>query len=476
MASARNVVAFRPKAGDRAREELAFLPAALEVVETPPSPVGRAIAAAIALFFCLAVAWACWGEVDIIASAQGRIIPSGNIKLIQPFETGVIRSIDVKDGQRVKAGDTLIELDPTMNAAELGHLQGDLVATQLELERLRAALVENVDPLTEFRAPKGASAAQVETQRQFLVSQNGEFRAKLAVLKRQQEQKEAERATIGATVAKLEATLPIVQERFDVRKTLYGKELGAKLQYLEAQQQLVEMQQELAVQKSRYSEVTAALTVLTETNAQTIAEYRRTRFGEFAEADRKVAGLVQDLVKAEQRTKLQLLTAPVDGIVQQLAVHTIGGVVTPAQTLLVLVPVDGKLEIEATVPNRDIGFVRAGQDAEIKIDTFSFTRYGILHGKVLSVSQDAISRDKPQDKPNDKSKGTESGTSEPQGQELGFQARISLDRTQMQVGAEPVNLTPGMAVTVEIKTGSRTLMSYLLSPLLRYRQESLRER
>ena len=476
MASARTVVAFRPKAGDRAREELAFLPAALEVVETPPSPVGRAIAAAIALFFCLAVAWACWGEVDIIASAQGRIIPSGNIKLIQPFETGVIRSIDVKDGQRVKAGDTLIELDPTMNAAELGHLQGDLVATQLELERLRAALVDNVDPLTEFRAPKGASAAQVETQRQFLVSQNGEFRAKLAVLKRQQEQKEAERATIGATVAKLEATLPIVQERFDVRKTLYGKELGAKLQYLEAQQQLVEMQQELAVQKSRYSEVTAALTVLTETNAQTIAEYRRTRFGEFAEADRKVAGLVQDLVKAEQRTKLQLLTAPVDGIVQQLAVHTIGGVVTPAQTLLVLVPVDGKLEIEATVPNRDIGFVHAGQDAEIKIDTFSFTRYGILHGKVLSISQDAISRDKPQDKPNDKSKGTESGTSEPQGQELGFQARISLDRTQMQVGAEPVNLTPGMAVTVEIKTGSRTLMSYLLSPLLRYRQESLRER
>ena len=476
MASAKTVVAFRPKGGDRAREELAFLPAALEVVETPPSPVGRGIAAAIALFFCLAVAWACWGEVDIIASAQGRIIPSGNIKLIQPFETGVIRSIDVKDGQRVKAGDTLIELDPTMNAAELGHLQGDLVATQLELERLRAALVDNVDPLTEFRAPKGASAAQVETQRQFLVSQNGEFRAKLAVLKRQQEQKEAERATIGATVAKLEATLPIVQERFDVRKTLYGKELGAKLQYLEAQQQLVEMQQELAVQKSRYSEVTAALTVLTETNAQTIAEYRRTRFGEFAEADRKVAGLVQDLVKAEQRTKLQLLTAPVDGIVQQLAVHTIGGVVTPAQTLLVLVPVDGKLEIEATVPNRDIGFVHAGQEAEIKIDTFSFTRYGILHGKVLSISQDAISRDKPQDKPNDKSKGTESGTSEPQGQELGFQARISLDRTQMQVGAEPVNLTPGMAVTVEIKTGSRTLMSYLLSPLLKYRQESLRER
>ena len=425
---------------------------------------------------CLAIAWASWGKIDIVASAQGKIVPSGSVKVIQPFETGVIRSIDVKDGQRVKVGDTLIELDPTMNAAELSHLQSDLVAAQLDLARLRAVLVENGDPLAEFQPPPNATPAQVETQRQFLVSQNGEFRSKLAVLKRQQEQKEAERATIGATIAKLEATLPIVQERFDVRKTLYGKELGAKLQFLEAQQQLVEQQHDLAVQQSRYQEATAALAALTETSTQTLAEYRRTRFGEFTEAERKAAGLSQDLIKAEQRTKLQILTAPVDGIVQQLAVHTIGGVVTPAQALLVLVPVDGQLEIEATVPNRDIGFVHVGQQAEIKVDTFNFTRYGLLHGKVLSVSRDAISRDKAQDKPNDKTKGTESGTSEPQGQELSYAARISLDRSQMQVDDNLVNLSPGMAVTVEIKTGSRTVMNYLLSPLLRYRQDTLRER
>src|SRR5205814_2465585 len=153
-------------------------------------------------------------------------------------------------------------------------------------------------------------------------------------------------------------------------------------------------------------------------------------------------------------TKLQLLTAPIDGVVQQLAVHTVGGVVTAAQALLVLVPVDSQLEIEAMVPNRDIGFVHAGQDVEIKIDTFNFTRYGLLHGKVLSVSHDAIARDKAQDKP----KGADSATSEPQGQELGYAARVSLDRSQMQVGDNLVNLSPGMAVTVEIKTGSRTVM------------------
>jgi len=475
MASAKTVIAFRPEPRPRDRDELAFLPAALEVVETPPSPIGRAIAAAVIAFFTLALAWACWGEIDIVASAPGRIIPSGSTKTIQPFETGVIRSIRVQDGQRVKAGDTLIELDPTMNAAELGRLRSDLVAAQLEAARLRAVLAEG-DPLAAFQPPEGASPALVEMQRQFLLSQTEEYRAKVAVLSRQREQKEAERATIAAAIAKLEATIPVVEERYEVRKALYGKELGAKLVYLEALQQLLEQRKDLAVQQSRYAEATAALAAIVETNAQTIAEYRRTRFGEFAEAERKAAGLAQDLVKAEQRTKLQILTAPVDGIVQQLAIHTIGGVVTPAQVLLVLVPVDGRLEIEATISNRDIGFVHPGQEAEIKVDTFNFTRYGLLHGKVLTVSPDAIARDKPQDKGSDKVQGADNSSSEPRGQELGYSARVSLDRTQMQLEDKLVNLSPGMAVTVEIKTGSRTVISYLLSPLLRYRQDSLRER
>jgi hemolysin D len=182
------------------------------------------------------------------------------------------------------------------------------------------------------------------------------------------------------------------------------------------------------------------------------------------------------VIKAEQRTKLQVLTAPVDGVVQQLAVHTIGGVVTPGQALLAVVPLDSHLEIEAMVSNRDIGFVHAGQAAEVKVDTFSFTRYGLLHGEVLNVSQDAITRDKPNSNSNDKTPGSETASSEPKGQEMNYAARVSLERTQMQVEEKLVNLTPGMAVTVEIKTGSRRIISYLMSPLLRYKQESLRER
>jgi hemolysin D len=164
------------------------------------------------------------------------------------------------------------------------------------------------------------------------------------------------------------------------------------------------------------------------------------------------------------------------GVVQQLSVHTIGGVVTPAQPLLVVVPFVTHLEIEAMMSNRDIGFVHEGQKAEIKVDTFNFTRYGLLHGEVINVSQDAIARGMQQDKSGDKVQGTEVSSSEPKGQELSYAARVSLDRTQMQVEEKLVNLSPGMAATVEIKTGSRRIISYLLSPLLRYKQEMLRER
>jgi hemolysin D len=215
---------------------------------------------------------------------------------------------------------------------------------------------------------------------------------------------------------------------------------------------------------------------LAETRAKVQSEYRRTLFDDLAKAEQKAGGLAQDVIKAEQRTKLQLLTAPVDGVVQQLAVHTVGGIVTPAQVLAVVVPIDSHLEIEAMVSNRDIGFVYAGQEAEIKIDTFSYTRYGLLHGKVLNISQDAITRDKPQEKTDEKTPGAESTSSEPKGQEMNYAARVSLHRTQMPIEDKLVNLSPGMAVTVEIKTGSRRIISYLLSPILRYRQETLRER
>jgi hemolysin D len=230
------------------------------------------------------------------------------------------------------------------------------------------------------------------------------------------------------------------------------------------------------VQRKHYDEASAAVASVTEARVSAVAEYRRLRSGELAEAKRKAIGLQDDLIKAEQRMKLQTLTAPVDGMVQQLAVHTIGGVVTPAQALMSIVPKDSPLEIEARIANRDIGFISQGAPVQIKIDTFNFTRYGLRHGEVISISQDSVERNKPVDPKGDKQKGTQNESSEPSGQELIYMARVSLDKTQMQVDDNMVSLTPGMAVTVEIRNGSRTVMSYLLSPVVKYAHDSLRER
>lgn len=469
---AASIPASRPWRGrGRDRDALEFLPAALEIVETPPSPVGRAVAATIVAFFCLAIAWACIGKVDIVATATGRVIPSGKTKIIQPFETGVVKAIHVSDGQKVNAGDVLIELDGTIDEAAADSLQKQLTAAQLDAARLKAALASADGTPVDVVPPAGAASAEVALQRTLLTNQVEEYRAKLADLDRQIAQNEGNRAAVAATVDKLTVTIPIIRQRVDALKKL--GEFARNLQFLQTQQDYLEHEQELQVQKGRLQEAAGALAAVQEQRREAEAEFKRTNLSDLADAEQKIATLSDQLIQARQHHDLQTLTSPVAGTVQQLAVHTVGGVVTPAQPLMVIVPEDAHLEVEAMISNRDIGFVHVGQPVEIKVDTFNFTKYGLLRGTVLNVSQDAIPRDKPIDTPRPDATDR---SSEPQGQELVYAARVSLDRAAMDVDGRRVDLTPGMAVTAEIKTGRRRVIQYLLSPLLRARQTALTER
>jgi hemolysin D len=476
MKSSELIVARRPLArGRRRRDELEFLPAALEIIETPASPVGRTIGASIILFFLLALAWATIGHVELVATAPGEIVQSGRTKVIQPLEIGVVRAIHVHDGQSVRAGQVLVELDPTTNVAERDRLERALMLARLDIARLSATLSDAAEPAAQFVAPAGATPALVTLARHLMASQVAEHAAKLAELDRQQAQQDANRAAVAATVDKLRALLPIEQQRLEMRKTLYNRQLDSKLTYLTEQQQMVESERELVVQKNRLTEAEAALAAIGEQRRQAEAEFRRSRLDELAQAEEKADNLAQELVKAEQRTRLQTLTAPVDGVVQQLAIHTVGGVVTPAETLMAVVPAEGPLEIEALVSNQDVGFVHAGQKAAIKIATFDFTRYGLLHGEVLGVSRDAVNAESPsQDQATTRAAPT--AATQPQSRGSGYTARISLDRAAIQIDGKMVDLRPGMAAMVEINTGSRRVIDYLLSPLVRYGQESLRER
>lgn len=464
-----NVIQLSP--AKRNRAELAFLPAALEIAETPPSPVGRAIVWAVIAVFSFALLWTCLGKVDIVATAPGKIVPAGRSKIIQPFETGVVRGIHVRDGQKVKSGDPLVDLDATINAAEKNHLKADLLAAELDIARLKAELASPADPFSAYAPPKDATPALLAAQRRYLLTQTEERRAKIAASAQQKAQKEAEAATAKATIAKLEAAIPLLKQKADIHRALIGQQLVTKLAYLETEGKLVEEEHELEVQRHRLKEAEAAIAAITETRNHTASEFERQLSADLSEAERKAAGFREDIVKADQKTALQHLTAPVDGVVQQLSIHTLGGVVTPAQQLLVVVPLDSALEIEAMISNKDIGFVEEGQEAQIKVDTFPFTRYGLLSGTVLSVSGDAIAPDPLKEKT-----ASPSSKQDQKQQDLSFMARVSLEKTFMQIDNRLVNLTPGMAVTAEVKTGRRRIISYLLSPLMQYQDESIRER
>jgi hemolysin D len=461
---------------DTARQ---FLPAALEIMETPASPVGRMIGGTIILFFAIAIAWATFGHVDIIATASGKVVPTGRTKTIQPLEPGIVSAIHVRDGDMVSAGAVLIELDQTVTQAERKRAEQDLILAELDVARL-STLRDSFGALAtphDLVPPEGAAAADIARTRSTMLAQASEQQTKMASIEQQIAQKNAEAASVEAAVAKIDASLPLVEETASVRRKAMEIQYGNRIAYLEAQTRLVDQQNERIIQERKLAEIKAARQALQEQLGQTKSGFERQALSDLSDAQKKVDEFSQDLIKAERKAEEQILRSPIDGTVQQLAAHTVGGVVTPAQQLMMIVPTESKLEVEAMISNRDIGFVSTGQDAEIKIDTFNFTQYGLIRGKITSVSQDAIVRDRPSDKSNNASKsGALADSSEPEGQELLYSARVALAESKMEIEDRVVNLTPGMAVTVEIKTGKRRIIEYLMSPLLRYRQESLRER
>jgi hemolysin D len=476
-----NVVPL-PRVRSRRRDELAFLPAVVEITETPASPLPRAVGGIIVALCVIALSWACLGYVDIIATAQGKIVPLGRSKTIQPLEVGMITAIYVKDGDRVTEGQVLVELDQIASTSERNRVEYDLMKSRLDVARLtalRAGFEAGTGP-SGFAPPPGAPRYEIERTRLMMISQANQQAAKIAGLDKQIAQKLAEADEIIATIAKLKGGLPLLEQEADIREKAMKIQYGNVIAHLDAQLKLSDQRNDLIVTQRKAAETAAAREALEWQRQETMSEYAHGIVSDLADAELKAAQFAEDLIKTNKRIRDETLRAPINGAVQQLAVHTVGGIVTPAQPLMIIAPLDDGIEVEATILNKDIGFVHEGDPVEIKIDTFNFTIYGLLHGKVISVSQDSVARDKlgsqvSADK--QQAQPTQSAlTSEPPGQELVYVARISLDQTRMQIEDRLIDVAPGMAVTAEIKTAQRRIIEFLLSPLARYKHESLRER
>jgi len=420
-------------------QEAEFLPAALSLQEKPVSSTARLTARILMALVVALISWSIFGHIDIIVNATGKIIPSGRIKTIASVDVASVRALHVVEGQHVKAGDLLVELDTRESDADRDKARGDQSDAILEAARSKA-LIHAIDTGKPPQLP-GIDALQVDAH--IIISADkwqaeqlhvdSLYRDYLAKLKR-----------IDGDIERYSQALPLVEQRAADYKGLLKDHDVSYHAWLEKEQARVELVGQLADVKNQREALTT--------------ETKRTAYDQLTEGNRIAAASQQDAVRADTHSKLLQLVAPVEGTVQQLTLHTIGGVVPAAQALMVIVPSESTVEVEAQLENKDIGFVQEGQLAEVKVDAFEYTKYGTVDSKVTKVSRDAMQDDKDGKK------------------ELFYTIKVLLDKSTMMVDGKSTQLTPGMSVNVEIKTGERRIIEYVLSPLMQHKREALHER
>ena len=455
----------------RLSDEIAFLPAALSLQDTPVHPAPRRFAFAIMALFVAALLWALLGQIDVVAVAPGRIVVSERTKLVQPLERSVVKSVLVRDGDHVDAGQALVELDATSAQADRSVARDQMHAGLSEVLRARALTesLRNTAPGSPTQAqvadatlgkptavwPGDWSAIEAAAAHAQMQAEWRDIAARLVRLASEASRRQAEIATAQELVGKLETTVPLALVReTDFRKLVeQGYISGHATQ--DKTRERVELERDLATQRARLGEAQAALIESESARASYLAEVLRSLSEREAQGRLKVQLATQEQAKATQREKLTTLTAPVAGVVQQLAAHSVGGVVTEAQVLMVIVPDGASVTAEVTMDNKDIGFVHPGQSVEIKLETFPYTRYGTVPATVQRVTSDAV---------NDEKRGAI------------FPATLALGASHVNIDGKMVRLSPGMNVTAEIKTGQRRVIDFLLSPIQKAGSESLRER
>ncbi|MFB4202370.1 Hemolysin secretion protein D, plasmid [wastewater metagenome] len=439
--------------------EREFLPAALEVQETPPSPAGRVITGLIVGVFVVAVVWSYVGHVDVVATATGKIVPSGHVKVIQPMEQATVRAIRVAEGQRVEAGDVLVEFDPTIGRADRNRLREQLMAARLDRARLLAEIdaVDGSDRNAAGMAdwPKGADPAAVATQKRLLSGELADHRASVAALQAELVRARAERNSTAQDKRRLESTLPLIAKRAAALHSLASRDMASEFEYLDVERTRLDHTGQIRTTDARLVELDARIDAVRRRIDAQRAKFRKDVATDLVDAQKRIATTREELRKAMARAEWSTLRAPISGFVQGLKIHTTGGVVEPAQELMRVVPEGAELQVQAWLANRDVGFVDEGQTAEVKVETFPFTRYGTLHATVTHVSNDATAQ--------------ENGG-------LIYETTAALERSWIEVDGRQIPLSPGMTVSLEIKTGQRRVLDFVLAPLVEHVDESARER
>lgn len=443
------------------RELAEFLPSILEIQESPPHPLAKWLARSLIVLFVLTLCWLCIGKVNVVATAEGKIIPTSRIKQIQPFEKGVVKAIYVQEGQIVQQGDPLIELDRTLTESTVASAHSKLKSQKLMLAVNKAladitytATSADVHLQSALNSDE-VSAEDVQLHEHYLEQRRQQYYAQASSFDKEIEEISAQIAVSDELIEKFERILPIVRRRHTNLKGLVENNYISEDDFLQIDQELISKEQDLKAEKHRKIQLEATINKINQKFVSFKAEYNGAIINEVTQLQNSIALLEEELSRASDFDSKRILYAPVTGQVQQLAVNTIGGVVTEAQPLMVIVPSDNLLEAEVMLENKDIGFVMEDMPVEIKIHTFPFTKYGLIEGDVTNISDDAIL---------DEHRG------------LVYKAKVALKKSYLSVSGRQVDLIPGMSLTAEVKTDERRIIEFFLDPLLKSGSESLRER
>ena len=440
------------------------------------TPLGRALTIPVALGL-FGLAWASLSEVDVVATATGRLIPSGHVKQVQPSEDGIVSRILVGEGERVFAGQPVLLLDATEVEADLRRIEVELENARMGRLRLIAALEGRED--ADLAPASRSGETRAFTQRAYLRTLLQQHRAEQARVEGESKLARSELASAQARHRMLHDVLELLEERHAAADQLVRQGVMPRLRILELREELLRTRQAHAEETQAIARARARIASADQQGRHLLAEFRNGLRREQLGLEERIAVLEQELVKTRRRRERMTLRAPVDGSVQEMSVFTEGGVVAAGQPVMSVVPSDSTLIVEARLLNKDVGFVRAGQPASVKLAAFPFTRYGDIEGRVERVSEDVLSfgRQPPALALGD-DVGTRQALADLQAQMAGnsYLVRVYLDTQVMPLPEGIAPLAAGMIATVDIATGRRRIIDFLLSPLKRYGSESLRER
>lgn len=451
----------RGKLADRSMSDdlRSFLPPALEILEKPPHPAAGWLLRVMVSIIVAAAAWSVLGKVDVISVAEGKIIPAGKVRAVQPYAHGMVAAILVREGEKVKAGQVLIELDGAQTRAEEARLSSERKEAEAKRSR-RLVLIELLRRPPDELIADGEITGHLVLEGDMkngllLLEEYRAIRSQRQALESQVKERRAELAANQVAIAKFAENTPLAKKRLEALDSLHQKGMVGLIDFMSAQAYYNDQVFGLKEANSRSEQLLAGIDSAERQLSAQIAQSLASALDELDTLATRLEAIEQELNKARDLLAKQSLYAPVNGTVKGLLVNTIGGVVTPAEVLMEIVPNDETLEVEAFLGNQDVGYVRAGQAAEIKVATYPFTKYGVIEAEVAHVAEDATV---------DENMG------------LVYRVRLVLAKNAIMVDGKEMPLMPGMAVSAEIATDKRRIIEFVLAPLLRMKDESFRER